>query len=113
MAVATPSCRVPGTSPGTGSGPASTPGGVETAERRGWWTCAHHDDQGRLPARPNLSAVRCSMIAGYDDPDADKARATVHCQPADPVHMSMRHGCPAAWSHRTWSCLPDPDAGHA
>src|SRR5690348_15418532 len=26
-----------------GAGPASTPGGVETNERRGWWACAHHD----------------------------------------------------------------------
>src|SRR3954471_12930208 len=38
-----PSCGVPEPSPGTGSGPASTPGGVEIKERRGWWACAGHD----------------------------------------------------------------------
>src|SRR3954447_24660190 len=55
-------CRAPGSSPGTGSDPASTPGGVETTERPGWRPFGRHDAEGGSPRPGSLFERPCGPI---------------------------------------------------
>src|SRR5690349_2550384 len=53
-----------------GAGPASTPGGVDVAERRGWRPFGRHDDEDRpslSERRPNLPAVCCNKCGEVGD----------------------------------------------
>jgi hypothetical protein len=51
----------PGQARAQAPGPPSTPGGVESVERRGWWAFAHHDDQGKRPFR-RASQPACGLL---------------------------------------------------
>jgi hypothetical protein len=75
--VAIPSCRASGTSPGTGSGPASKPFCGCNTVRRGCRAFAHHDEMGTaVPSAHYVGAY--GDILGHDDGKTTLLRRTLY-----------------------------------